>query len=260
MAFVPYWYKLHHGTGVALRVLVNDILLYRHSGRDNWTFSGPANHLFVPGENTLLVELFPTIPPAHAPKLRGPVEMRVMRDDDTDPVIAEYRFDWWDASQEPPLPKAGGALFRPEGDIPEPVWLKAPRARFGPEGTPELREAARKVHEAFARRDVDAYFEAHATRLREWQRAYPESRAYDPELQRSSLAASLRQDWEMAPFDPDALLFESQADGRVAFVTRADGGKALQATSAAPGVAGSRKTMEADLYFTQVDGVWRVFR
>ncbi|MEO5728514.1 MAG: hypothetical protein ABI134_17410, partial [Byssovorax sp.] len=218
MVFVPHWYKLHHGTGVALRIFVNDILLYRHSGRDNWTFTGPANHLFVPGENTLRVELFPTIAPAHAPKLRGPVEVRIMADAPKDVIIAEYDFSWWDAQNEPPLPTVGASVFRPDGDIPEPAWQSAPRERFGPEGTPELRAAAQALHEAFAKRDVDAYFEAHRVRLEQWQRAYPESPAYDPSLQRARLADAMKIDWVMPPFDADALVFEPQADGRVAYV------------------------------------------
>ena len=59
MAIVPHWYKVHHGTGISVRALLNGVLFYRHTGSESWTVSAPANALFVPGENVLRIEILP---------------------------------------------------------------------------------------------------------------------------------------------------------------------------------------------------------
>jgi len=260
MAVVPYWYKVHHGTGVAVRALLNDVLFYRHSGSENWTVSAPANALFVPGENILRIEILPTIVPAHSPGIRGPVEVKVMLDDDTDAVAAMCRWEWSNPNKEPPLPTANFTVFRPSGDIAEPPWMRAPKERFGPEGTPELRDAVKKIYEAFVKRDIGAYMDANSLKMQTWQRAFPDNRHYDAAPLRAQLAANFQKEWIVPPLDYDALIFESQADGRVAYVKRADGGKAIEATAKEQDPKGMQDGFATDLWLTQVDGVWKVFR
>jgi hypothetical protein len=259
MATVPHWHKVHHGTGVAVRVFLNDVLFYRHVGDQNWTISGPSNHLFVPGENVIRVEVLPTKVPAHSPGIRGPVEAKVMLDDEANVAVAMVRWEWSNPNKEPPLPTASFAAFHPAGDISEPAYLKAPKERFGPEGSPELRDAVRRLHEAFVRQDGATYTEMNSAKIESYERAYPDNPKVSGASLRAKVASMMKMAWIVQPLDLDALVFENQADGRVAYVRRADGGKALQAVAAEKGDPRMNVRFATDVWLTRVDGAWKVF-
>jgi hypothetical protein len=259
MAIIPYWFRLHHGTGVSVRMLMNDVLFYRHPGTDNFTISGSANHLLVPGENTLTIEVLPGTPPPAAPALRGPAELKIMVHNAEDTLVATARWEWWNPNEEPPLPAIATGRFRPAGDVAEPAFVRAPRATFGPEGTASQRESVRRVHEAFRARDVPAFLDANALKLAERSRSDADDGHNGVPRMRAKLAEMLQREWDVRPLDMDELSFESQAGGRVAYVTRKDGGKALQATCLTNN-PGSTITWETDLWLTQVDSEWQVFR
>ena len=61
---VPYYFRLHQGTGVSVRAYLNDLLFYKGTGSENMTVTSPCNHLLVPGENVFALEVHAAPRPA----------------------------------------------------------------------------------------------------------------------------------------------------------------------------------------------------
>jgi len=262
MTTTPYFFTMHHGTGVATRAMLNDLPFYRGLGQKNLTVSGPANHLLLPGENVLTVEVYPAPRPATAPTIEGPVEFELKLDDATAATV--HKLAWPDAWAALPVadrifPFIHTSRFVVDDRLALPVYWDSPPARFGLEGLPGQHEAVREVYRSFVHSDVDAFFDANRLKLEERQRAYPDTGDFAAGTQREKLAGYFGQEWDVRPIDQidlKELVFESRAGGRVAYVTRADGGRAIEAIAAND----PSETFAADLFLTQRDGRWRVFR
>ena len=262
MTTTPYFFIMHQGTGVAARALLNDLPFYRGLGQKNHTVSGPANHLLLPGENVLTIEVYPAPRPVTAPLLEGPVEFELKIDDATAATV--HKLAWPDAWAAVPasdrvLPFLHTTRFLVDDRLALPPYWDSPPARFGLEGLPGQREAVREVHRSFVHSDVDAFFDANRLKLEERQKAYPDTADFDAGVQRQKLAGYFGREWHVRPIDQGEasdLVFESRAGGRVAYVTRADGGRAIEAIAATD----PSETFAADLFLTQRDGRWRVFR
>jgi hypothetical protein len=258
----PYFFIMHQGTGVVARALLNDLPFYRGLGQRNHTVSGPANHLLLPGENVLTIEVYPGTRPAIAPAIEGPVELEIKVDDDTAATV--HKVAWPDAWAALPvadrvLPFLHTSRFVVDDRLPLPPYWDAPPARFGLEGLPGQHAAVREVHRSFVDGDVEGFFDANRLKLEERQRAYPDTGDFAAGTQREKLAGYFGRAWDVRPLgerDLDELVFESRAGGRVAYVTRADGGRAIEAIAADD----PSETFAADLFLTQRDGRWRVFR
>jgi hypothetical protein len=274
-----YFYNMHQGTGVAVRALLNDIPFYTGGGAENITVSGPANHLLLPGENVFALELAPAPKPKAAPYLDGVVRFTLRADDDSEAIV--HKVAWpeiWEVVRDeeirvrraalppgeldlvpppdPPLPFLHVSRFRVDDRAPLPAYWDAPRADFGPEGTPAQHEAVREIYRAFQSGDPDRFLDAHALKLEERQRAYPGVTEMSRDYQRNEIAEHFKDRWQVRPTEMSELVFERRADGRVAYVHRLDGGYALEALSDAP----EDNVFATDLYLTQQNGVWRVFR
>ena len=65
-----------------MRVLINDLPFYIGRGDESVTVTAPANHLFVPGENVVVAELFPAERSSFAPFVTGPFRFSVFTDDE----------------------------------------------------------------------------------------------------------------------------------------------------------------------------------
>lgn len=259
---VPYYFRLHQGTGVAVRAYLNDLLFYKGKGAENMTVTSPCNHLLVPGENVFTLEIAAAPRPAIAPKVEGPVRFTLMVDDEDDTTV--HRVNWPELWEPLPveqrvMPFVHVSRFQADEALPAPIYADAPRVSFGKEGTPELREAVRRVSRAFAAGDTEAFLDENALKLAERQRAYPDIPDLAVGPQRGKIAAQLARKWDVRPSDLDGfsdLVFEQRADGRVAYVSRLDGGYAIEAVSADdPSVV-----FTTDLFLTQQDGVWKIFR
>ncbi len=275
----PYYLQLHQGTGVSVRVLLNDIPFYSGKGDENVTVTAPANHLFVPGENVLVIEVLPGIKPSFAPYVSGPVRFSVFVDDDSRTRIhhAAWPEEWEEAEAkrkkaaaallpegeldltppiDPPLPYLHVSRFHVDDKNARPIYLDAPKSDFGPEGLPEQHEAVRRVFKAFQSGDADAFLGEHALKLEERQRAYPDNGAFSIAHQRTGIAGHFSKPWRVRPTEMKELVFDKRADGRVAHVTRLTDGHTLEAVSEDP----EDPYFATDLFLTQQGGVWRVFR
>lgn len=254
-----YLFQVGHGTGVAARVVLNDLPMYSGNGQQNITVSGPANHLLLPGLNTVLLEIFPAPRPADAPTIEGPVVFTMRLDVDEGTIV--HRVKWPDVAEILPeaqqvLPFAHTSTFTVDNRIPKPVYLDAPPSDFPLEGTPAQHAVVREVLDALSRRDIDGFMALHTLKLEERQKANPGHGELAAHVQKKALAGWLQKPWIVRPTPMDELAFESRCGGRVAVVTRPLGGRAVEAVNSED----PSETFSVDLYLTRHEGRWRVFR
>ena len=249
------------------RAYLNDLPIYRAGVGPN-SRSGPINDLLVPGENELTIELLHAPTPIHSPTLKGavtfmvyeslnphaPEGVKVERRDILEAVFPEL---WQSAPAERRrFPFFYRAFFDPGVEVQPPPYLKSPQMTFGCDGTPELRAAVQRLHAAIADNDVDRFLGEIALKLDHYEQALegePNARAsYKRELFRKEL---FHYRLKPEPLDLGALHFEPRAGGRVAHVTRADGGYAITAVAQDD----PKRRLRTDLLFTQYAGEWRIF-
>lgn len=252
---IPYYYIVKHAPGIYARVAVNDIPFYRRAVDCNLAPAGPFNHLIVPGDNVVTMELFEVGEPT--PTIIRSFSMEILREKDD---VACFREKWPDFGKEYPeeerkLPIVHTRGFKSEGEVPKPIWWEAPRESFGAGGTSEQLDVVREVHEAYGKADVDAFLAAYELKFAEHRRYYGVVPELTPAMARPKYAGLLAMPWDLEPLDPEQLVFERRAEGRVAYVTRKDGTAALQARHKTD----PSHTWEADLLMTRVDGRWRIF-
>jgi hypothetical protein len=275
----PYYLQLYQGTGIGVRVLLNDLPFYTGKGDEAVTVTAPANHLFVPGENVLVMELFPAPKPSFAPTMVGPVRFSVFTDDEARARIHHAAWpEEWEVVEaarrkarlaelpegevdltppaDPPLPYLHVSRFHVDDHNPRPVYLDAPKTDFGPEGLPEQHEAVRRVLAAFSSGDPDAFLTENALKLEERQRAYPDNGALSVANQRTNVGSHFGKPWRVRPTSMKELRFDRRADGRVCNVTRIADGYTVEAVSD----DAEDNYFATDLFLTQTGGVWRVFR
>lgn len=254
-----YLFQVGHGTGVAARVLLNDLPMYTGAGQQNITVSGPANHLLLPGENTLAVEIFPAPRPLDAPTIEGPVAFTLRLDDKEGTIVHRVKWpDCWEmlTDDQRVLPFAHASRFLADERLLRPIYWDVAPVDFPIEGTPDQHLSVLEYSTALAKGDIDAFLDANALKLAERQRANPGHSELERGTQRKKLAGYLAHDWQVRPVRMEELAFESRAGGRVAYVTRKDGGRAVEAIAADD----PTETFAVDLFLTRHEGRWRVFR
>lgn len=250
MEDTSYFYRIAHGPWTRLRVHMNDVPFYRRDPQEYAiTFTDGANHLLVPGENALTLEILEA--PPHVTVI---VEITIDNNHES-PVL---RIDWPMMEEAVPearaLPFTITARFTARGTSYRPAYLDAPPSHFWPEGTPEQHEVVRDFHAVMARGDTSGFVEAVGLKSEEYLRAYGGDPTCGKEAAREEAAEAFAKGVEVRPLRMDDLVFEQRADGRVAYVTRRDGGKAVEA------VAGDGQRFATDLWLTRHNGAWRIFR
>jgi len=252
----PHFYTVLQPPGVVARISVNDIPFYRRVVDHHASPSGPFNHMIVPGENVVTLELaeVPGVVPANVVSV---FEFRVQREAD-DRYL--FRAKWPELAKEYPeeqrqLPIVHVRTFEPEFETPMPIWIDAPRDFFPSDGTPEQHDTVRELHEAYRRGDADAFLGATQLKLAEHAKFYGQTPELAPAAAKQRYAELLREPWDLDPYEPEALVFEQHADNRVAYVTRRDGGPALNATHKTD----PTQAWRPNLLLTRVSGRWRIF-
>lgn len=259
-----YSFTLAHGPLLTVRATLGELPFYRGRGTESASLTGPANHLLLPGDNVLTLEL--AAPPgavATALAAAPPhLSFAVRVDDEADMLVhAVSVAELW-----PELPLAERKLpwkhvsrFHADARLVRPTCFEAPRARFNRDGTPEQKEAVREIYRAFESGDAQAFLRAIKLELEERQRAYPGVPELSAARRREKIAARFARKWRIRPIDLrnlKELSFESRLEGRVAFVTRRDGGAAIEAVA----VGDASNRVEMDLLLMRRGSAWRVFR
>lgn len=259
-----YSFSLAHGPQLIVRATLGDLPFYRGRGVESVALTGPANHLLLPGDNALTLEVDAVSGIAAAALAASPPHLAftLRIDDEADTrVHAVTLADVW--ADLPPAPRKlpwkHTSRFHADTRLVRPAYADAPRARFTRDGTPEQKEAVRELYRAFESGDAQAFLRAVKLELDERQRAYPDVPELSAERRREKIAARFAKKWRIRPIDLRSLKelsFESRLEGRVAFVTRRDGGFAIEAVAAND----ASNRVEMDLLLTRKGSTWRVFR
>jgi hypothetical protein len=259
-----YSFSLAHGPLITVRATLNDLPFYRGRGAESAALTGPANHLLLPGDNVLRLEI--EAPSGAAPSaLTGTppqLSFTLRVDDEEDTLVhAVSAADGW--ADLPPaqqkLPWKQVSRFHADTRLGRPACFDSPRARFNRDGTPEQKEAVREIYRAFESGDAQAFLRAIRLELEDRQRAYAGVPELSAARRREKIAARFARRWRIRPIDLrnlKELSFESRLEGRVAFVTRRDGGAAIEAVA----VGDTSNRVEMDLLLMRKGSSWRVFR
>jgi len=243
-----YFYRIAHGNDTRIRVLMNDIPFYRRGPTEyTVTHTDGANHLVVPGDNVVSLELYEAPDNFH-------VIVEVTIDNDHEhPVV---RIDWPTvlAGAPPVLPFVISVPFRTTGLSYQPAYLRAPRSSFGREGTHELRQAVTDFHGAMARNDADAFVRLVELKSAEFLAAYEGHSSFSLGDARRGVQEYFAENALARPLDLDEIVFEPRAEGRVAYVTRVDWGPAVEATTS------QGRRFATDLWLTRHEGAWKIYR
>jgi hypothetical protein len=253
---IPHYYVILQPRGIVARLSINDIPFYRRAVDYNMSPSGPFNHMLIPGDNVVTVELA-EIPGMIADNIVRTFEFRILREEDDDKLFGTKYPDFALPRKEDErgLPIRHDQRFRVDFATPEPAWMSAEPGYFPESGTPELHEAFREYNEAFRKKDVGTFL--HATRLRvaEHRRFYGEQAHLEDARAKSDVTELLEEPWAIEPVELSDLVFERHAEGRVAYVTRRDGRPAVSAKSTRDPQVG----FSVNLLLTRHQGRWTIF-
>lgn len=268
LSFKPVFYSFLVQQKSWARAWLNGLPLYRTPGLGPDSRSGTVNHLLVPGKNAFRVEVLKTRPAQNAPEMPDAVKLEfyeVLNPNAREQekldrrVLASAAWPQMKDALEPRhrrLPLSYAADLDVDVPVAVPPWLDAPPQSFGCAGTLELQRAVTEVVQTFEEERATAFLDVIALKLEHYAAAHPGVEAV-------SVKAALRtfQDEFFAyrprvrPLDFAELHFEPLCDGRVAHVTRNDGGYAIEAVCEAD----TKRRVEADLLLTMRQGRWRVF-
>ena len=246
----PYTYCVNHGPQNALRLLLNDIPFYRVlPERNNITRNTVADHLLVPGENTFAWEILQADP-------RNTASFDIQLEYDRENHLFEW--GWPKCYDDVPFVMEYPQRYETTFQMPDfkfrSAFLDAPPEPFPDSGNPSQHLAIRKFLETLHKADADAFMDELSLKTQELQRAYPRSPFFDEQHLRSTFRERFSNGLQVRDVEMNELQFESRADGRVAYITRRDGGFPIEVFT--PDGQG----MQHDLWLTQDNGMWRIFR
>jgi hypothetical protein len=252
---MAYAFRLRQGPKTLVRISFNDLPVVRQPSRGSKDDLRPANHLLVPGKNTMRLEVWPGPPSPDSPSIQGIVDLGLY-EIESERLLAQIL--WPQAAVERGLPPDEHLPFRHEVEFeidethPPPVYAEFPAEDVPPGGTPALREAVAKLHEALVRQDARAFLQAHALKLAENKRYNGATPNNDANTLAAAYEARFAKKLDVAPLDEGLLRFEPRAQGRACYVTRTDGLPVLRAEVAGePG-----QFFNADPVFVKDRGDW----
>jgi len=247
----PYTYTLSHGPDTVVRLLLNDIPFYRvpHQRDRGITETCPVDHWLVPGLNTFDIEL------AFAEE-RYFITFSIEESYDREHPI--FRYEWPRVYRTLPIvrqfPFVHGSSFTVPDLTFRSVHLDAPCSAFPLSGNEAQQRAVMRLYDTLLRADADAFMDAMALKTAELNRAYDGHPLVNPDKVRGQFRERFSRGLTVKPVSVDELVFESRADGRVAYVTRKDGGQPIDVETP------TGEWMAHDLWLTFHNGDWRVFR
>jgi hypothetical protein len=273
---LPYYYTLHLEEGVLGRAWLNDLPLHKVPTHGPESTTGGANHMLVPGKNTLALEILRLPPPRVKPAPPEPgkpaspevdmspagIKIYQVLEPNVEPITATLVVDveipaalGLTQYEAVTVPFYHEVEFELPVAVPEPVYWRAPVATFGCSGTPELQAAVTELHDAVKRGDVKRFLELITLRHEIFAAAFPGEPAASVERQRAAVERFFALKIAVKPLDLTKVHFEPRAGGRVAMASGWDDRPVLEAIAEEhPGLA-----LRANILFTQIDGNWRIF-
>lgn len=251
-----YAYRLRQGPKTVARVSLNDLPFVRDASSAFRDTVRPCDHLLVPGENVLTVEVWDGPPSPDSPMHRGPVDVTVH---EVATERALTRIAWpalalaaGQTDDNLVMPFVFSTKFAVPEEHPRPYYDAHPREVIPEEGTPDLVEAVRRLHDALASRNARAFVGEFSLKLDEQRRFYGDSPDFDSKGLVAAYERRFSDPLSVRPVDPKDLRFEARANGRVAYVTRRDG----TPTISARGVTDPGQSFDLDPLFVRHDQRW----
>jgi hypothetical protein len=253
MELTPFYFMISQGPNAMVRAFLNDVPFYRFYGPEPVNRTGPAIHLLVPGENTFAIE--------------------IERADTANQIFFELSVNWnhkepafyfeWprDAAHLPRdrrVPFRFETRFSPEGNLFQPVWLSAPPVDVPCSGTPELKDALRRLHAAIEARDVNAYCSEFSLKAREQERAYPGWPASSAADMRAGVGDFFRMDLSLRQLELDDIHFELRSGGRLAHARRTSGDFVIDAITLDRTADDEQARLSMDPTFVRHEGRWQL--
>jgi hypothetical protein len=253
MELTPFYFMISQGPGAMVRAYLNDVPFYRYYGPEPVNRTGPAIHLLMPGENTFAIE--------------------IDRADTANQVFFELNINWnhdspvfyfeWprEAAHLPRskrVPFRYEARFTPEGNMFQPMWLSARPVEVPCSGTPELKDALRRLHSAIESRDVDAYCSEFSLKAREQERAYPDWPGSSAADMRQGVGEFFRMKLALQPLELDDVHFELRSGGRLAHARRTGGGFVIDALTLERTGDDEQGRLSLDPTFVRHEGSWKL--
>lgn len=256
-----YAFRLRQGPATIARASFNDLPFFREGSLAYRTTADNADHLLVPGENTMTLEIWDGPPSPDAPTIKGPVELSVLRCEGEEliEVIAWPAFAIT-AGQDPmalEMPFTWTVKFTLPDDHPRSAYDANPGEDVPPEGTPELHAALAKLHDALARQDARAFVDSFRVKLDDFGRFYGNPQEASESVLVRAYEARFAKKFDVAPLEPSELVFESRSKRRAVYVRRKDGRPVL---SARREEGEDIQSFDLDPIFIRRDQIWTLLR
>lgn len=264
--------------GTVCRVFLNDIPVFQGFEGNGFSHNGGINHFLVPGENELLLEILAAPAPIDGrlayepdprPQMAGKdlnqtVEASVFKEridaagNRTGEIEIIYQTmfpDLWQHVDEGrrQLPYMHVARFDPGVDVPELTYLGAPFSEVPCEGTPDLHDAVRELHDAFSARDARRLAQLMALQMEEYDRAHHGRAGATRPEQRQAIDELVAEDIVVAPLDWAQMHFHARAHGKLVHVERLDRNPVIDVRT-----IGKPQGHMSDPVFTHHDGRWQL--
>lgn len=256
-----YAFRLRQGPATIARASFNDLPFFKDVSTAWRTTADNADHLLVPGENTMTLDLWDGPPSPDSPTIKGPVELTVLRCEGEEVIeLISWPTFAIQAGQDPmalEMPFTWTVKFTLPDDHLKPAYAANPPEEIPREGTPELHAAVAAMHDALARQDARAFVSSFRIKLEDFGRFYGNPREASEGMLIGAYEARFSKKYDVAPLEPELLVFESRADKRAAYVTRKDGKPVL---SARREEGEDIQSFDLDPIFIRRDQTWTLLR
>lgn len=258
-----YAYRLRQGPRTIVRATFNDLPFYREPSHSFADTAARCDHLLQPGKNTMSVEVWEGPESPDSPELLGPVRLslhELVMPIDEEQYIA--RILWpedaaarKDDKKPEELPWGLTVQFEMPEDHPRPYYMDLRPEEIPEQGTPDLREAVRRIHDALMQQQPRLFVDEMRLDFEEQRRYYPTDARLSIGSVLPDVEAQFKKRMQVEPLPPEQLRFESRAGGRVALAMRRDGLPVLWAQG-----IDEQGHMNIDPMFVRKDGMWTLYR
>ena len=269
MDVTPIFFAFHLKRNVWARAYINDLPAYKRTYLGPDSESGTTNDLLVPGKNTLSIEVLQVEENTPNDELLWQVHAKLYEVLDVDDQVstkpldqrvihdAKFPHSMFDGVLErhKRVPFFYRTSFDPGVPLHHPVWLDAPEDDFGEDGTPELRDAVGDIFGALKDQDLNAFLDAFALKLDHYEKAHGSHPKTTADAGRNYITDFFALEPQWRQTELSELHFEPLHGGKVAHVTRLDGGFAMQARCRKD----PDRSIEGDILLTKHQGRWQMF-
>jgi hypothetical protein len=270
----PVYGNFRFYPGTVGRIFLNDLPIFQGYVGNGFSQNSRILHFLVPEENRLELEILAAPKPKGGRLAYEPDPRPQMQGEDTNQSIEITIFKerapesgeidvlyhcmfpdlWKDVPEERRrLPHVHVATFDPRVIVPKLAFLSAARHQVPCEGTAELHQALRDLHDAFQSRDAGRLADEMGLQMAEFETAYDGASGSSLTAQREALDELVGEPIVVEPLDRAQIHFHARAQGRVVHVERVDRRPVIDVKT-----IGKPQGHASDPVFTHHQGRWRL--